>query len=150
MALSLALIAWGYRRGGYHVPALILCGLVGMRFVLWGLDKNIQPLVAFYLWLFVAIALMYKGAWVPGALCLLSGVTYPTLLALGVRIEYLGLSPIIADAFLLSAFFTGWLGMVERFNTSGDSAGMASDRSGFAVGMAARKMRNSETDRGGA
>ena len=150
MVLCLALIAWGYRRGGFHVPALILCGLVGMRFVMWGLEDTVQPLAAFHLWLYVAMSLMYKSAWVSGALCLLSGVTYPTLLAVGVRIEYLGLTPIIADAFLLAAIFTGWLGMVERFNSSDNRARMADNRPGFAVGMAAHKMRDTQANRGGA
>lgn len=142
MALCLGLIAWGYRRGGVHVPATILCGLIAMRGVMWGLDPTTRELAAYTVWLYVAMSLMYKGAWVPGALCLLSGVTYPTLLVLGVRIEYLGMSPIIADTFLLSAIFFGWRGMVERSNPRDDRAGMAGDGQGFAVGMAARKMRD--------
>lgn len=150
MAACAALIIYGHKRGGMAVPALILCGLVAMRGVMWGLDPMWRELAAYTVWLCVAMSLMYKGAWVPGALCLLSGVTYPTLLVLGVRIEYLGLAPIIADAFLIAAIFVGWLGMGEYSNTPSNRVRLVADNQGVAVGMAAYQVRVGQADRRGA
>ena len=149
MALCIGLMIYGRNRGGYHVPAIILCALVAMRGVMWGIDPAWRELAAYTVWLCAAIALMYKGAWVPGALCLLSGVTYPTFLVLGVRFEYLGLSPIIADSFLLLALGAVWLGMVGRSNSGLYRGRMAGNGQGFAVGMAALKMRHLKADRRG-
>lgn len=149
MLACAALMAFGYRRGGMAVPAIILCGLLAMRGVMWGLDPAMRELSAYTVWLCVAVALMYKGAWVPGALCLLSGVTYPTLLVLGVRIEYLGLAPIIADAFLIAAIISGWRGMAQHSNSGADRVRLVDNGAGAALGMAAHQMRNLEADRGG-
>ena len=150
MAACVGLMVYGYRRGGVAIPALILGGLVGMRAIMWGFDPALREVSAHILWLCVAILLMYKGAWVPGALCLLSGVTYPTLLVLGVRIEYLGMSPIIADAFLIAAMLAGWLGMAQYSNSGANRARMAGDGQGFAVGLAAYQVRAGKANRGGA
>lgn len=139
MLACAAPMALGYKRGGMAVPALILCGLISMRGVMWGLDPAMRELAAYTVWLCVAVALMYKGAWVSGALCLLSGVTYPTLLVLGVRIEYLGLAPIIADAFLIAAIFSGWHGMAQRSNPGANRAGLVVNCASHAAGMAARQ-----------
>lgn len=150
MAACVACMAYGYRRGGAIVPALILCGLIGMRFIVWGFDPSLVELAAYALWLCVAMLLMYNGAWVPGALCLLSGVTYPTLLVLGVRIEYLGLSPIIADAFLVSAILAGWWGMVEHSNSGSNRDRLDVDGAPFALGMAVHQDGDTEANQGGA
>ena len=141
MAACVALMVYGYGRGGWHIPALILCGLIGMRFVAM-LHAPFFELAAFPLWLCIASLLMYKGAWVPGVLCLLSGATYPTLLVLGARIEYLGISPILADAFLISAIFAGWWGMGQRGDSHDYCSGLADHRVNIAVGMAAREARH--------
>lgn len=118
MAACIGLIVWGHRTGAaVFAPVMILCGLVAMRFVVV-LPDNMRELAAFIPWLCVAAILMYKKAWVPGALCLLSGVTYPVLLTLGLRIEYLGMVPIVADAFLIAAL--GFWGLAIYSHTHRD------------------------------
>ena len=149
MLVCLALAFWGRGRQGAFAPIAILCGLIAMRVVIWGFDPLLHEVASYTVWLCIAVAIMYKGAWLPGAFCLLSGVTYPTLLVLGVRIEYLGLTPIIADAFLIAALFVGWAGMVGNRNSGADRSGMVSDDKSLAVGMAARKTRVFITDRRG-
>jgi len=149
MLACLALAIWGRGRQGVFAPIAILCGLIAMRGVIWGFDPLLHEVASYTVWLCIAVALMYKGAWLPGAFCLLSGVTYPTLLVLGVRIEYLGLTPIIADALLIAAIFTGWAGMVGNRNSGADRARMVSDDKNLAVGMAAHKTRIFITDRRG-
>lgn len=149
MAACVALMIYGHNRGGFIVPAIILFGLIGMRGVMWGLDPAFREVSAYILWLSVAILLMYKGAWVPGALCLLSGVTYPTLLVLGVRIEYLGLAPIVADAFLIAAIFIGWLGMGQYSNSADNRARMVDNGTDFALGVATYQAGSSKANRGG-
>lgn len=118
MAGCIALIAWGYRTGAQvFAPVAILCGLVAMRFVVL-LPEGWKELAAFAPWLCVAMLLGYKGAWVPAVLCLLSGATYPALLTLGLRIDYLGLVPIVADAFLIAAL--GFWGLAIYSHTHRD------------------------------
>lgn len=118
MLACIGLIVWGYRTGAaLFAPVAILCGLVAMRFVVV-LPDSLRELAAFIPWLCVAAILMYKGVWVPGVLCLLSGVTYPVLLTLGLRIEYLGLVPIVADAFLIAAL--GFWGLAIYSHTHRD------------------------------
>lgn len=137
MAICVALI-WRYRAGAVFAPVAILCGLLAMRAVVL-LPDAARELMAFIPWLCVAIYLMYKGAWVPGALCLLSGATYPTLLVVGLHIEYMGLVPIIADAFLLAAMAASGLGMAQRFNSGDNCARMVGNGESFALGMATNK-----------
>ena len=150
MAACVALILWGCRTGAaVFAPVAIFCGLISMRFVVL-LPEQARELAAFIPWLCVAAILMYKEAWVPGALCLLSGVTYPTLLVLGARIEYLGLSPAIADAFLVSAIVAGWWGMVEHSNSGSNRDRLDDDGASFAMGMAAHQSGDTEANHGGA
>lgn len=136
MLACAGLILWGYRAGAYAVPAIILLGLIGMRGVMWGLHPNVHELAAFPLWLCVAVFLMYKGAWLAGALCLLSGATYPALLVVGARIEYLGLSPIIADAFLIAAIVVGGHGVRESVGGRADLGRSLDGICGAALRMA--------------
>jgi len=98
------------------------------------MPDNLREIAAFIPWLCVSAILMYKQAWLPGVLCLLSGVTYPVLLILGLRIEYLGLVPIIADAFLIAAL--GFWGLAIHSHTYRDRDRISSDGAVVAVGMA--------------
>lgn len=137
MVACVALIFWGYRAGaGNLVPAIILCGLVGMRFVVL-MPEQARELAAFIPWLCVAATLMYNKAWLPGVLCLLSGATYPVLLTLGLRIEYLGLVSIVADTFLIAAL--GFWGLAIYSHTHRDR-----DRVGYNGLYAAQIMAKSE------
>jgi hypothetical protein len=137
MAACVGLILWN-RAGARFAPVAILCGLVAMRGVVL-LPDYARELAAFAPWLCVAMYLMYKGAWVPGAFCLLSGATYPTLLVAGLRIEYLGLVPIIADTFLVAAIFASGARMERYSNSGNDRARVGDNGLVVAQGMAARE-----------
>ena len=63
---------------------------------------------------------MYNKEWVPGFLCLLSGAVYPVLLTLGLKIEHLGLVPIIADPLALAAL--GFWGLAVYSHTNRNCA----------------------------
>lgn len=108
MGFTALLAAIGWRVGAWHVPALALLGYIGMRGVIWGLPPNTHEVAGCTLWLIVAVAMGYKGGAVPGLLYALSALTYPTLLIFGFRLEYMGLSPIIAEAFAVCALL--WIG----------------------------------------
>ena len=137
MAACVGLILWN-RAGAIFAPVAILCGLVAMRAVVL-FPEALLELAAFIPWLCVAIYLMYKGAWVPGALCLLSGATYPTFLVVGLRIEYMGLVPIIADAFLIAALFASGVGMGQHSNSRNNRVRMDDNGLASAQGLAARQ-----------
>jgi len=147
MAACVGLILWGHRAGAVFAPVAILAGLVAMRGVVL-LPEAARELAAFIPWLCVAMALMYKGEWVPGALCLLSGATYPTLLVVGLHIEYLGLVPIIADAFLIAALAATGLGMAQRFDPRDNRARMVANGEAAAMGMAENQVCRVEANRG--
>lgn len=98
----------GASRGEWIAPTLALCGYVGMRVIVGTVDPQFIEVVSCILWLCVAAGMMYNGAWVPGFLYALSGLTYPVLLIFGARMVYLGLSPIIAEAFAILALV--WIG----------------------------------------
>ena len=133
---------WGYRAGAAFAPALLLAGLVGMRGVIWGLEPDLHEVAACTLWLCIGFVLMYKGAWVPGFFVTLSGLSYAGLLLVGLRIEYLGLLPIIADLLFWLAFLSiaGGLLASHRHVSAGHSGFL--DRVSIAtLGMASREAR---------
>ena len=83
--------------------------------------------------------MMYKGAWVPGFLFVLSAMTYPMFLTFGVRIEYMGPLPIFADFFAALALISvagGLYGMAT--NSAGDTSRLVDRLASNALGMAAR------------
>ena len=108
MGFTIILTLLGWRHGAWQVPALALAGYVGMRGVMMLLPASIHEVAGCTLWLCVAVAMGYKGGAVPGLLYAGSALTYPVLLIFGYRLEYMGLSPIIAEVFAISALL--WIG----------------------------------------
>ena len=95
-------------------------------------------------WLSCAAFLCYKGAWVPGFFYALSGMTYSALIMVGVRIEYMGLSPIIAAIFGLLALIgmgSGILGLALGSNTRLGGSGFLDRFHDYTLGMATRSVR---------
>ncbi len=123
MGASALLTAWGYLVGAWKAPLAILCGYIGMRGVMWGLEPEVREVAAFLVWAFVAIQLYRVKAWVPCVAYLCSGVVYPMLLIFGFQIVYLGIAPIIAELFALAALISMGGGLYERSISMGDGVG---------------------------
>ncbi len=109
MLACAALILMG-RDGKWFTPAAILAGLLAMRLVMGYTEGAWQQVTACAVWLSVAALLSYKGLWLPSILCATSGIAYPALMLVGLRIEYLGLVAIVADVLLLAALVASYIG----------------------------------------
>lgn len=141
IAITVGLTLWGWRHGVWIIPALAFAGYLGMRGVIWGLPSQWHEVAGCTLWLCVAAAMMYFKGWVPGFFYALSGLTYPVMLLFGFRIEYLGLSPIIAEVFALLALLSiggGIAGYARHNHAGGYPDRPVSWVASFAVGMASR------------
>lgn len=137
MSFAVVLTAWGATKGAAFAPAVVLGGLVGMRFVVEYTPVDWTEVVAGALWLCVATVLCKKGAYVPGFFCALSGMTYPALLTFGARIEWLGIAPIIADIFLVLALVSIGGGLLAY--SSGDPSRSDGSLVHRSLGVAARQ-----------
>ena len=139
MTISAALMLWGLRHNAWQIPALALCGYLGMRFVIYATPQGYHEVIASSLWLCIGGLMMYKGAWVPGFLFVLSAMTYPVFLTFGLRIEYMGLLPIFADFFAALALISiagGLYGMAT--DPPRDTDRLVDRLASNALGMAAR------------
>jgi len=103
MTISALLLLAGLRYGGWVAPLIVFAAYASMRLLVSITPASLIEVAGCTLWLVFAFLLCYKGAWVPGFFYTLSGLTYPALLLVGFRIEYMGLSPIIAAVFGLLA-----------------------------------------------
>ena len=116
---TIGLTIWGWRHSAWDIPALALCGYIATRLSVAYVPTAYLEIVICALWLLVAAIMLYRGGAIPGFFFALSALTYPTLLIFGFRIEYMGLTPFIADAFAVLALLTiggGIYGMA--FNSS--------------------------------
>lgn len=134
MAAAAGLVAFGAARGHWVAPAVILAGLFLMRVIVWALPPDAQEIAAGALWIFSGGVLLYLKWYLAGFLLCLSGLTYPVLLAVGHRIVLMGLSPIIADAFLILSlmFVGGGLVGLGASGSAGDTSGPDVSRMGVA------------------
>lgn len=131
----------GWRKRAWRVPALALLGFVLMRANIGLLPPAAHEIAGCALWLCIAAAMMYARAWVPGFLLSLSALAYPAFLVFGVRIEYLGLSPIVADVFAILAILAiggGILGLASHPDPPRHRGGLLGRLALASVGMAAR------------
>lgn len=139
---------WGAFVGSWKAPALVLCGYLGMRGVIWGLDPIAHEVAGFLVWAVVAALLYRVKAYIPGLIYLISGAVYPLMVLFGFQIEYLGLAPIIADVIALFALIAMGGGLYERsLNTSRRSDGRLIRRLGTffsdaSLGMAPSQRRS--------
>lgn len=141
IAITACLMLWGARHGAWLIPALALGGYVGMRAIIWGLPSGWHEVAGCTLWLCVAAAMMCFKGWVPGFFYALSGLTYPVMLIFGFRIEYLGLSPIIAEVFALLALLSiggGIAGLARHNHAAGDPDRPISWVVSYSAGVATR------------
>lgn len=101
MIACAALILLGWRGNAWKAPAAILAGLLGVRLTPF-LPDVFHEIGSFTVWLIVTALLMYTKHYVTSVLIGLSALAY-SLLIVGFRIEYMGLLPIVSDAFLIFA-----------------------------------------------
>lgn len=108
LSVLVGLALWGWlRQGPWLPPAICTLGYLGAR-VIVAVLPNIWPqmvceavLCAF--WLCLARVLFTLDAKVPAYFVACSAMTYPALMLVGLRIEWMGLSPIIAEVFMALA-----------------------------------------------
>lgn len=139
MGTAFLLTLAGWRHGVWHIPALAFAGYVGMRGVMTWVPANAHEVAACTLWLIVAGIMMYRGGYVPGFFYALSALTYPALLPFGFRLDYLGLSPIIAEAFAVFALLSIGGGIVGMVHPNLDRRGFLAWFSVNSLGVAARE-----------
>ncbi len=120
MGVAAALTFWGTFVNSWRAPLIVLCGYLGMRGVIWGLDRDVWEIGAFTVWAVGAIMLYRTKAWIPGTAYLCSGVVYPFFLLFDVRIAYHGLAPIVAELFALFALISMGGGLYERTRMGSD------------------------------
>jgi len=119
MTIAALILLFGLRYGAWMAPLVVLAGYAAMRGVITFAPSALHEVVGCTLWLMVGALLCYKEAWVPGFFYTLSGLTYPALLLAGFRIEYMGLSPIIAAGFGLLALLGMGVGLLA-LGSNGD------------------------------
>ena len=103
MGAAAVLTLWGLFAGAWKVPALALAGYFGMRAIMWWVAPEFQEVAACTFWLCIAALMVYVGGHIPGFFFALSAMTYVALLTFGFKIEYLGLTAIVAEVFAILA-----------------------------------------------
>ena len=141
IATSAGLALWGVRIGeGAWRPGLVLvAAYVAVRAVIWGMDPSTHEVAMPILWALAALLLSLCGWHVAGLFFLASGLTYPVLLVFGFRIEWMGISPIIAEVFAGLGFVVlggGLAAMAGLFNPDPHSSGFVSGIHRLAVYLA--------------
>ena len=139
MGAAFLLTLAGWRHGVWHIRAMAFAAYFGMRGVMTWLPPSAHEVAACTLWLIAAGLMMYRGGYVPGFFYSLSALTYPALLLFGFRLEYLGLSPIIAEAFAVLALLSIGGGIVGMAYPHLDRRGFLAWLSANSLGVAARQ-----------
>jgi hypothetical protein len=120
MGATSVLMAFGIYlgRGAWVVPLIILFGYVATRVLVGALALE-SPRLEYSVgtvWLAVAALLILNGAYLSALLFAASGAVYPVMFAMGYRIEYLGLAPILAEVFAVLALLCIGGGMGGLYN----------------------------------
>lgn len=129
--IAVALTFWGWRHDAWQIPAIAVVGYVGMRAIVISVDPNYHEITGCMWWLVICCWLALFGGFAPALLYAASALTYPVMLLFGFRMEYMGLSPIIAEVFALLALLSiggGIYGKSRDADFSRDHPG-SSDRS---------------------
>lgn len=113
MIACAALILLGWRSNNWRAAAFILLGLLGVRLTPF-LPDAWHEIGSCTVWLIVTYLLAYTKSHVTSVLIGLSALAY-SLLIVGFRIEYMGLLPIVSDAFLILAIGASGGGVYKRF-----------------------------------
>lgn len=141
IAASGGFAVWGWRIGGgaYRVPLILLATYCLVRLIIWGMHPETHEVAMPILWACSALLIAYAGAPVVAVFFLLSGMTYPAMLLFGFRIEYMGLSPIIAEIFAILGLITlggGLAGLAGTFSPDPNSSRLYSGFCRVAVYLA--------------
>lgn len=129
--IAVCLLLWGIRNGAWELPALAVVGYIGMRAIVHTVAQPYVEVTGCAWWLVICFCLASFGGYLPALLYAASALTYPVMLLFGFRMEYMGLSPIIAEVFALLALLGiggDIYGKSRDADTTWDSGG-SSDRS---------------------
>lgn len=142
MGASALLLAWGLRLGAWQVPFVIFATYCVVRGIVMFMPVSLHEVTICAAWLGASAIMLLLKAWLPGFFYILSGLTYPAFLVFGVRMEYMGISPIVAEAFALCALLCvggGLYGMASTDRAAGShGGGILSWLAPSALGVAAR------------
>lgn len=139
MLITAALVFWGWLNGAWEIPALALCGYIGTRLAVAYAPTEYLEVVICAVWLFFAAIMIYRGGAIPGFFFVFSALTYPVLFVIGYRIEFMGLTPFIADAFAVLALLTIGGGIYGVANSTTANSGVVGWFQSHSVGMATSK-----------
>ncbi len=106
MASAAGLALWGLPRDAWHIPAIVLCGYVAARAIVTLVPSNFIEVVLCASWLFFCVLMLIRGGEIPAFFFALSALTYPVLLLLGMRIQYMGVVPIVSDGLSILALLS--------------------------------------------
>lgn len=141
LAIALGFTIWGVLigRGAWVLPALALAAYLAVRAIVVVLPTGFHEVTICALWLCIcAIMVSLPEGKVPAFFWALSALTYPALMVFGVRIEWLGLSPIIAEMFAACAFIAVGGGLCGVVAFASSDTGRSGDRLAFAAPGVAR------------
>ena len=108
MGAAALLTFWGAFRNAWEAPFIMLMGYVGTRIVVQLVNTPFLEVSICALWLCVAAVMVYRGFAIPGLLLTFSALSYPVFLTFGLRLEYMAITPIVADIFAVCAMV--WIG----------------------------------------
>lgn len=98
LSVLIGLALWGWwRQGPWLPPAICALGYLGARAVIHFAPQMTHEVILCALWLCLAVVLVYLGAKVPAFFVVCSAMAYPVLMLVGLRIEWMGVAPIIAE-----------------------------------------------------
>lgn len=141
MGAAAFLTWWGIRAGAWQTPAIVLFSYISVRMVVTYIPTELHEVTICAIWLIAAMAMGMLKSYLPSFFYALSGLTYPVFLIFGFRIEYLGLSPIIAEIFAFLALLSiggGLYGLSVDRHPSTHRARFVHRLSSAALGVAPR------------
>lgn len=105
-SIAVILTLWGWRHDAWLVPLMAVIGYIGMRAIAYTVNPDYIEVTGCMWWFVICCFLASFGGFVPALLYTASAMTYPIMLIFGKKIEYMGLSPIIAEVFALLALLS--------------------------------------------
>ena len=146
MIAAFVLAIWGYRAGAWVAPVLMLAGMFGMRVIAWTIDPALHAVASCTLWLFIAVVLVHKRAWLPAFFLALSGMSYGIFWLAGFEYGVFSIMPIVADLFWWLALLSIGGGLLASTRNNRSLGARLPDRFAVApLGLAARQTRDCVT-----
>lgn len=111
-AICAGLTIWGWRHSDWAVPLSALVSYITVRGLtkaithaptvdVWGVEFGVLGMCVSLVWVSVSMLWAMSGAHIPAAFYTLSALVYPATMALGVHLEYMSVSAILAEIFAL-------------------------------------------------